>query len=136
MVPALLTVVAPPEHSAQISERVVHLPGCYQPNSRERPCAARPTRAAEGLPAEALVLCSFNQTYKLTPEVFAVWLEALRETPLAVLWLWASNPWAEDELRRVAQAAGVDPIRLIFAEGRAQPEHLARLPLAGRDREP
>ena len=123
-------VVAPLEHSAQFSERVVHLPGCYQPNSRARPCAARPTRAVEGLPEEALVLCSFNQTYKLTPEVFAVWLEALRETPHAVLWLWASNPWAEDELRRVAQAAGVDPTRLIFAEGRAQPEHLARLPLA------
>ena len=123
-------VVAPPEHVAQFSERLVHLPGCYQPNSRERPCSPRTTRAAEGLPEAALVLCSFNQTYKLTPEVFAVWLEALRATPAAVLWLWASNPWAEDELRRIAQADGVDPARLVFAEGRAQPEHLARLPLA------
>ncbi len=123
-------VVAPAEHAAQFSERLVHLPGCYQPNSRARPCAARPTRAAEGLPDAALVLCSFNQTYKLTPEVFSVWLEALLSTPRAVLWLWASNPWAEDELRRVAQTAGLDPARLVFADGRAQPEHLARLPLA------
>ena len=123
-------VVAPPEHAAQFAERVLRLPCCYQPNSRARPCALRPTRAAEGLPENALVLCSFNQTYKFSPEVFAVWLDALRETPDAVLWLWASNPWAEDELRRVAQAAGVNPVRLVFAEGRAQPEHLARLGLA------
>ena len=39
-------VVAPAEHAAQFSERLVHLPGCYQPNSRARPCAARPTMTA------------------------------------------------------------------------------------------
>jgi predicted O-linked N-acetylglucosamine transferase (SPINDLY family) len=50
--------------------------------------------------------------------------------PEAVLWLWASNPWAEDALWRTAKEAGVAPGRLVFAEGRPQAEHLARLPLA------
>ena len=123
-------VVAPSVHAGQFSERLWHLPGCYQPNSRLRACAPTPARAAEGLPEEALVLCSFNQAYKITPEVFAVWLSALQAAPRAVLWLWASNPWAEVELRRVAQEAGIDPARLVFAEGRPQAEHLARLPLS------
>ena len=123
-------VVAPPGHAGQFSERVLHLPGSYQPNSRIRDCAPRPTRAAEGLPDDALVLCSFNQTYKITSEMFALWLDILRAVPQAVLWLWASNPWAETALRQVAQASGINPSRLIFAEGRPQPEHLARLPLA------
>ena len=123
-------VVAPLAHAGQFSERILHLPGSYQPNSRVRDCAPRPTRAAEGLPDDALVLCSFNQTYKITSEMFALWLDILRAVPQAVLWLWASNPWAETALRELAQAAGIDPSRLIFAEGRPQAEHLARLPLA------
>ncbi|MDR0577046.1 MAG: tetratricopeptide repeat protein [Candidatus Accumulibacter sp.] len=123
-------VVAPMEHQWMFGERLLHLPGGYQPNCRERECGPRPSRAAEGLPEDALVLCSFNQMYKITPEMFALWLDALREASEAVLWLWASNPWAEDELRRVAARAGVAPERLVFAEGRPQAEHLARLPLA------
>ena len=54
----------------------------------------------------------------------------LREIPESVLWLWASNPWAENELRSVADAAGVAASRLVFAEGRPQAAHLARLTLA------
>jgi predicted O-linked N-acetylglucosamine transferase (SPINDLY family) len=124
-------VVAPLENQWMFSERVLYLPsGCYQPNCRDRECASAPTRSDEGLPEEALVLCSFNQTYKITPEMFGVWLDVLRAVPEAVLWLWASNPWAEDALRRVAARAEVAPERLIFAEGRPQAEHLARLPLA------
>jgi predicted O-linked N-acetylglucosamine transferase (SPINDLY family) len=122
-------VVAPPEHQWMFSERLLYLP-CYQPNRRQRECAPRPSRAAEGLPEEALVLCSFNQTYKITPQMFGLWLDALRAVPEAVLWLWASNPWAGEALRREAGKGGVAPERLIFAEGRPQAEHLARLPLA------
>lgn len=123
-------VVAPMASQWMYSERLLHLPGCYQPNCRERECGPIPTRAEEGLPDNAIVLCSFNQTYKITPEIFAVWLDVLREVPEAVLWLWASNPWAESELRSVAEAAGVSPGRLVFAEGRPQAAHLARLHLA------
>jgi predicted O-linked N-acetylglucosamine transferase (SPINDLY family) len=122
-------VVAPPGHQWMFSERLLYLP-CYQPNCRERECAPRPSRAAEGLPEDAIVLSSLNQTYKITPEIFGLWLDALRAAPEAVLWLWASNPWAEDALRRAAGEGGVAPERLVFAGRRPQAEHLARLSLA------
>lgn len=123
-------VVAPLSHQSMFSERLLHLPGCYQPNCRERVGGRRPTRAEAGLPEGAVVLCSFNQTYKITPEMFAVWMNILHRVPHAVLWLWASNPWAEQRLRVVAMAQGIAPDRLIFAEGKPQADHLARLPLA------
>jgi len=122
--------VAPMSHQAMFSERLLHLPGSYQPCCRVRDCAPVPTRATVGLPEDALVLCSFNQTYKITPEMFALWLEVLKEIPEAILWLWASNPWAEIELRKAAVLAGVASERLVFAEGQPQAEHLARLALA------
>ncbi len=122
--------VAPPENQWMYSERLLYLPGCYQPNCRERECGAAVTRAGEGLPDDAIVLCSFNQTYKITPEVFSIWLDVLREAPGTVLWLWASNPWAENALHRIAEENGVSAARLVFAEGKPQAQHLARLPLA------
>ena len=123
-------VVAPHEHQWMYSEKLLHLPGSYQPVARNRECAARPTRKDELLPENALVLCSFNQTYKITSEVFSCWLRILQKVPHAVLWLWASNPWAEETLHQLAQAKGITPQRIIFAHGKSQAEHLARIPLA------
>ncbi|SDI03707.1 tetratricopeptide repeat protein [Propionivibrio dicarboxylicus] len=123
-------VVAPEASQWMYSERILYLPGTYQPNARVRDCEPATTRADEDLPEDALVLCSFNQTYKITPEIYGVWLDLLCCEPRAVLWLWASNPWAEKELRSVAAHAGIAPERIIFAEGRPQAAHLARLSLA------
>lgn len=33
-----------------------------------------------GLPPDAIILCSFSQMYKITPDVFAVWLSILKRT--------------------------------------------------------
>ena len=123
-------IVTPHAHQAFFSEKIVQLAGCYQPNAKNRPCDALSTRAAENLPENALVLCSFNQTYKITPTIFSVWLNVLKEVPHAVLWLWASNPWAENELKRHARTKNIDENRLIFAQGKVQKTHLARLHLA------
>lgn len=124
------SVVAPMAHQWMFSEKIVHLPGCYQPNSKNRPIGIASTRSQEGLPEDAIVLCSFNQTYKITPEMFDLWLDVLLAVPETVLWLWASNPWAEQQLRLVAEQKGVASSRIIFAEGKKQSEHLARLHLA------
>lgn len=123
-------VVAPREHLGMFSEQLLHLPLSYQPNCRERACGPLPLRADEGLPEHALVLCSFNQTYKITPEMFDLWLDILLAEPTAVLWLWASNPWAQEALWDVAAARGIARERVIFARGVAQEKHLARLHLA------
>jgi predicted O-linked N-acetylglucosamine transferase (SPINDLY family) len=45
----------------------------------------------------------------------------------SVLWLLRSNEWAEDNLRREAEARGIDPARLIFAGTLPHHEHLGRL---------
>lgn len=123
-------VVAPREHQEMFSEQLLHLPLSYQPNCRERACGPLALRADEGLPEHALVLCSFNQTYKITPEMFDLWLDILHAEPASVLWLWASNPWAQEALWGVAAARGIARERVIFARSVAQEKHLARLQLA------
>ncbi len=124
--------VIPDEHRSDYSETVIHLPDTYLPADDKRPIAQHtPTRAEAGLPNDGFVFCSFNNTYKFTPEIFDVWMRLLKAVEKSVLWLPATNDAAMRNLRREAEARGVDASRLIFAPFLASAdEHLARLKLA------
>ena len=124
-------VVIPPEHERYFSEKVVRLPDTMMPTDDR--CAAIPgaSRASHGLPEQALVFCSFNGSFKVTPGLFEIWMQLLNAVPDSVLWLAAQIPEAVDAMRRVAVERGVAPERLVFAPMLPTvAEHLARLPLA------
>jgi len=123
--------IVPPELERGYTETIVRLDDCYQPNDRTRPLPPAPPRAACGLPEDGFVFCCFNQTYKITPEIFDVWCRLLRAVPESRLWLWMSTPEAAPNLLREAAARGVDPARLIMAPTVADVSgHLARLQCA------
>jgi predicted O-linked N-acetylglucosamine transferase (SPINDLY family) len=90
-----------------------------------------PSRTRAGLPEHGFVFASFNNSYKFSPLSFDIWMRLLRAVDGSVLWLSQPNPAATRNLRREAEARGVDPARLIFALRLPAPEdHLARLGLA------
>lgn len=122
--------LTPPDQAQHYSEQLVCLPDTYQPNDRLRPVAATPTRTESGLPASGFVFCCFNQTFKITPQVYDIWINLLRTVAGSVLWLLDCNTWAKQNLRKEAQARGVDPERLIFAPRVPVEQHLARQRLA------
>jgi protein O-GlcNAc transferase len=112
------------------SERIVHVPDCYQVNDSRRAIASQvPTRRQAGLPEQAFVFCCFNNSFKITAEVFEVWMRLLRQVDASVLWLLECNEVAGGNLRREAEARGVDPERLIFARFVDAADNLARLSL-------
>jgi protein O-GlcNAc transferase len=123
--------IVPPDRQPFYTEHLVHLPGCYQVNDRQRDIAtSTPTRADCGLPEEGFVFCDFNNTFKITAGIFGVWMKLLKAVPGSVLWLFEANASATANLRREAGTRGVAPERLVFAPRRALPEHLARYRLA------
>jgi predicted O-linked N-acetylglucosamine transferase (SPINDLY family) len=114
------------------TESIVYLPDSYQPNDTKRAIAdATPTRAAAGLPETGFVFCCFNNTYKITPPMFDIWMRLLRRVPGSVLWLLAVSPATIHNFRRNALDRGIAAERLIFAPRLPLPEHLARHRLAG-----
>src|SRR5262249_51471601 len=124
-------IVVPMSEQAFYSEKIVHLPHCYQPNDTKRLIAnITPTRAECGLPDEGFVFCSFNNCYKITPAFFDIWMRLLKAVPGSVLWLMDANSLVKDNLRREAAAREIDPYRLVFAPRLSSPEHLARHRLA------
>lgn len=124
-------VVAPFEHAASYDEKIVHLPHCYQPNDRKRVISSYPfNRRDSELPEDGFVFCSFNNPYKLTDQMFSIWMYLLRETPGSVLWLFTTTVEVVDNLRREAELRGVDPGRIVFARRLSAEHHIARMKLA------
>jgi len=129
-------IVTPPEHQQFYTEKFLYMPNCYQANDDSLEIAAREaTRAENGLPENAFVFCSFNQTYKIDPILFKHWMNILKRVPESVLWLFKGSIYLHDNLAREnllrnAAEQGVDPSRLIFADGIPIAYHLKRAGLA------
>jgi protein O-GlcNAc transferase len=122
--------VTPVGSEEEFSETVVRLPVCYQPNDRLREVGPLTQRMQHGLPDDAIVACSFNQSWKITPPIWAIWMRLLRAHPRLVLWLLDENPWFKQNLHNRAAEAGIDAERIVFAPRVSQAEHLVRLALA------
>jgi protein O-GlcNAc transferase len=116
------TIAPNPEN---YSETCLYLP-CYQPNNAQRPIGETPSKSALGIPDGTFVFCCFNQTFKITEDVFNVWMQLLNQVPNSVLWLLACNQWAKKNLLAYAQQSGVAPKRILFAPRVPIQDHLAR----------
>ena len=122
--------VTPTEHAAGYSEHLIQMPHSYQPNDRNRKVDITPTRTSCGLPEDGFVFCGFNQSFKIQPHFFDVWMKLLQQVPGSVLWLLDNNPLATSNLQKEAQLRGVNAERLIFAPRLPLSQHLARQALA------
>ena len=118
--------VTPPDSDQHFAEKVVRLPDCYYPNDTTFLPDAPPSRADAGLP-DGFVFCCFNNTYKITPQMFDIWMRLLQRIEGSILWLFAENEAARRNLRKEAMSRGVPADRLVFAERVGHRDHLARL---------
>lgn len=124
--------VIPPGQEIHYSEQVVRLPDTFLVNDRRRATAGpASSREAVGLPAYGFVFCCFNNSYKITPAVFDIWMRLLARVESSVLWLFEDNPAVPENLRREAEARGIPAGRLVFARRTSLlADHLARYRLA------
>jgi predicted O-linked N-acetylglucosamine transferase (SPINDLY family) len=124
-------ILTPLAHAEDFSECIAQLPLCYEPTDELRdhpePVASR---ADCGLPEDVFVYACFNQSYKITEEVFSRWCRILQRVPDSVLWLLVPQPEIQAALHEHAAARGIDAARVVFAPFVSPTEHLARLPQA------
>jgi protein O-GlcNAc transferase len=122
-------IVLPAADEALYTERVLRMPACYLPFDDSRPIAEHgANRAAAGLPSDGIVYCAFNNGYKITREMFHVWMELLHAAPGSVLWLRQAGAATASNLLSAARACGIPAERLVFAPFVASmEEHISRL---------
>lgn len=124
-------IVIPEKNYGDYSEKVLLLPHSYQVNDSSRRISERNfTKIELGLPEAGFVFCCFNNSYKILPSTFALWMEILRNVEASVLWLYSDDIQSQSNLKKEAELRGVAGKRLIFAEMMSHAEHLARHKLA------
>ncbi len=121
------TCVTPLADADDYDEHIVQMPSSYQVNDRNRPCPQESFgREALDLPPAAVVLCCFNNSWKITPEIFTCWMKILKAVPGSVLWLHGrkSTGTLRRNLEEVMRQQGVETCRLIMAGPRPLSEYL------------
>ena len=124
-------IVLPKGSEAYYSEKPLHLPNCYMPGLSIGKIPTPGSRTDNDLPEDGFVFASFNNSYKIMPLEFGIWMRLLSEVKGSVLWLQSATEEAITNLRNHAKKAKIDPDRLVFA-GRTKEyeDHIARLSLA------
>jgi predicted O-linked N-acetylglucosamine transferase (SPINDLY family) len=122
--------VVPPHMAHAYRPTPLYIDGNYQANDGKRTIGPAMTRAAAGLPEDKFIFCCFSNHYKTTEDVFAAWMEILRRSDNAILWLVSDNEWARANMLKRAAELGIDPGRIVFAPRVGPDEYMARLSLA------
>ena len=117
----------PEELTPYFTEKPLYVDGSFIPLTRDETPVRKATRAEFGLPEDAFVMAAFGNVYKITPEMFATWMEILKEIPRAVLWLIDDNPTTTANLKAHARNAKADLERIIFTPRAAHTEYKAKL---------
>jgi predicted O-linked N-acetylglucosamine transferase (SPINDLY family) len=115
-----------PSMRPYFDEKIIYMPDCYQPNNPARPSPGHGSQRPAELPESKFVFCSFNNTHKLTPKVFDLWLRILDQAPDSVLWMLKSTEQAQANLLDYIKASGMDPSRVVFAPMLMEADHLKR----------
>lgn len=124
-------IIIPESNQERFCEKIIYMPDSYQPNDPIKVISKKYlSRKDYHLPDEIFVFCCFNNSYKILPETFNLWLDILKEAPNSVLWLLEDNQDASRNLKSYASQHGVDQGRIIFASREPLATHLARHKLA------
>jgi protein O-GlcNAc transferase len=123
-------VVVPPGETVSFFEQIAWLPSYFMFDDQQQISAQKFTREKLGLPAQGFVFCCHNSNYKITPVDFDIWMRLLQRVPGSVLWLYKGSEAVVANLRKEAEARGVNPDRLVFANRVANDVYLARYRMA------
>ncbi len=119
--------VLPPELAIYFTEKPVYMDGSFIPLDRQQLPVPTTDRASMGLPEDAFLMAAFGNVYKITPEMFGVWMNLLKRIDKACLCLIDDNPITVRNLKTAVAAADVDPARVIFLPRTDHPTFCARL---------
>ena len=120
----------PQELTQYFTEKPLYIEGSFIPLTKDETPLREASRAEFGLSEEAFVMAAFGNVYKITPEMFATWMELLKEIPSAVLWIIDDNPTTTANLKAHAGAANADLNRIKFTPRSTHIEYKAKLKLA------
>ncbi|HZV63233.1 MAG TPA: tetratricopeptide repeat protein [Methylophilaceae bacterium] len=119
------------EGRAHWSEQLIRLPNVHCPYDFQLDNSpTHRNRSDFGLAEGAVVLCCFNNSYKIEPGIFAAWMHIVKAVPGSLLWILGLQADTKANLQKSAEEAGISADRLVFAGVLPHAEHIKRYQLA------
>lgn len=117
----------PEDQQLFYSEKVLYMDSSYQVSDQKREISPDAgTKKSWGLKEDYFIFACFNNNYKITPDIFDVWLNILLSVPNSQLWLLEDNSMAKKNLIKNAKKRHLSQDRIVFAPRVDIPRHLAR----------
>ena len=120
-------VLIPPHQLIHYTEKLIYLPHHYQAQDNTRKISDyTPSRSELGLPENGFVFCAINNSYKISPPEFNIWMRLLQRIEGSVLWILEANSWMKKNLQKEASIRDINSERLIFAQKKSHDSYLAQ----------
>ncbi len=124
-------IVIPEKNKKYYSEKIIYLPNSYQPNSKNIQIPSKKFSKEDfGLPKDKFILCCFNQHQRISPSIFSIWMNILKNNPKSIIWLLEDNIFSKKNLVSEAEKKGIEKDRIIFSKRIPISDHLERIKLA------
>ena len=119
-------VVTPLEKQKYFTEQFLYLPKSYQINNGEINSEIKNERSDFNLPNEGIILGCLNQSFKLDPIFFDIWLSIMKNHDSTYLWLL---DYGHEMKKNINKFIGkrIDSKRIIFADRINYERHLQRI---------
>ena len=97
------------------SEKIIYMPNTFMPGDDTQKISNENLKRKDfGIPNNAIVYCCFNKSYKITPDIFDIWIDIINEVEDSVLWLNISNNQTKLNIINYAKKNNLNSNRIFF----------------------
>ncbi|MDC3068547.1 tetratricopeptide repeat protein [Candidatus Pelagibacter sp.] len=97
------------------SENIIYMPNTFMPADDTQKISKENLKRKDfGIPNNAVVYCCFNKSYKITPNIFNIWIDIINEVKNSVLWLNISNDQTKLNIIDYAKKNNLNPNKIFF----------------------
>ena len=123
--------VIPKENQKYFSEKIIYMPDQYQPQDNDLKIPSNLfDRSKFNLPDKSFVFCAINNSYKISIEVFRVWIYLLSKIENSFLWCLESNSFMKENILNELEKFNIPKSRVIFSGRVSHEDYLAQFKLA------
>ena len=114
------------------TEKIIYLPNSLMPNNENQKISKKKfAKSDEGLPENSVVYCCFNKHYKITPKIFDIWVDILKNVENSILWLNSAEDHTKKNIFDYSEKRGLNPKKIFFTKrSLSYPEYLSKHQLA------
>ena len=99
------------------SEKIIYMPNTFMPGDDTQKISEKKLKRKDfGIPNNAVIYCCFNKSYKITPEIFNIWINIINEVENSILWLNISNDQTKLNIINYAKKMGLNSNKIFVVE--------------------